>query len=188
MEYSTRRTLFEKEKRYLLRDDALEVVDEGGATVTVPYADIAEVSLAYLPSRYHSRIYRCLVRTRTGAKIPILNTHMAGFAKFEDRSAAWSPFVRELHRRLVPRAGSIRFRVGVGAAMWGCMVFALVLLVAAAVAVGALMSKGAELTGSAMVKIAVLVVLLPLGVAYLRKNRPKSYDPAQPPADLLPGG
>jgi len=186
MEYSTRRSLLEKERTYVLGDDAIEVREAGKPAIEIPFRDIVEVNLAYLPNRYHSRIHRCLLRTRSHGKIPILNTHMAGFARFEDRSASFTPFVRELHRRLVPLGAQIRFTSGVGAAMWGCTILMLLLVVAAGIFVGLLLSRGAELTGSAVVKLGLLAVLLPAAIAYIRVNRPKRYDPANPPDRLLP--
>jgi hypothetical protein len=187
MDYSTRRTLLEKEKTYRLGDDALEVLEEGAPPLRVPFADFESVRLSFLPSRYHSRIYGCEIRARGGGgRIRIFNTHMAGLANFEDRSDRWSPFIRELHRRLLPHARSIRFRRGTGAFAYGCTVLSIAGAFALLVFLLFFVLGGHSLSGSQIAKVAILLFLLPLAFAYLRRNRPTPYAPESPPPELLP--
>ncbi len=182
--YSVRRHAFEKERRWSVDDTGLAWQAED-ASGRLDYADIASIRLDYGATRADFARFRCHVTGRTGA-YTIVSTHFDGPASFSDRRDTYAPFVRALVARTAAANPQCRFHAGVGPAQfWGTVLFLFTALVIVAVAA---LSLGIPPLWYLYLKIAVLIVLLPVAFVWIKRNRPRRFQPSAIPADILPGG
>jgi KDO2-lipid IV(A) lauroyltransferase len=101
LSYAFRPGLFAPEKVYSLEPDGLEWRGSLGAG-RVAYADIEAIHTGQVRFLGSSTAYwSCVLSPRSGGRIALSAAHCAGFRRFEDRSAAYFPFVAELQRRII---------------------------------------------------------------------------------------
>lgn len=185
--YSYRLNVLTSETTIWLGQDGFQILEHGGKSRTFSYADVASVRLSYEPSRASSDLYFCriYVKGRSAPAVTISSTFYRGFLNFDPQLAQYRRFVEALHAKLPPRGG-IRFRAGVSAfAYWGNAVFlTLVAVFAAALLIP--IWAGVVLSGMIWVKLALIAFLAPLAAAWFWANRPRDYDPAAIPPELLP--
>jgi hypothetical protein len=172
-------------RTYRLTTDALTWTDEGQSLDGVFFDDIAEIRLAYAPSRIARNRYRTQVILRQGGMTEFSNMSYAGFANFEDRSDDYVAFVRALHRRLATIDRRPLYRKGSSVAGYLASILITVLVFAGLVC-GALMLFNWGGPGIAIIKIAILLFFIPTLLGYLRRAVPAFYDPRDLPADALP--
>ncbi|MCB1498475.1 MAG: hypothetical protein KDK07_01595 [Bauldia sp.] len=183
--YAFRPNAFGGTRTYQLTVDALTWTDEGHPLDGVFFDDIAEVRLAYAPSRIARNRYRTQVIFRPGGMTEFTNMSYAGFADFEDRSDDYAAFVRALHRRLAAIDPQPAFRKGSSVAGYLASILITVLIFAGLV-VAALMLFNWGGPWIAIVKIAIILFFIPTLLRYLRRSTPATYDPRDLPADALP--
>ena len=121
----------------------------------------------------------------SGEKLTVSNVSFKGFAEFDDQSDTYRPFVQSLHRALLASGSETRFHGGLSSLSywlhWLLTVFAGLALIAVAwafVAIG--------LSWLILVKIGLIIFYLPTLLAFMRRGKPTSYDPAKIPDRLLP--
>jgi hypothetical protein len=159
-------------------------IDRGGAA-RFPYGEIAELRMLFDPTRFDAQRHRCDVMMRDGTRISLWSTHYVAVGEFEDRGASYRPFVRALVARAAAASPACRFRAGKRPLVyWAELVF-LLLMAALLVFVLALVG-GSSLSDLVLVKLALVVAMVPLLLRYVRKNRPRAFDPPAMPADVLP--
>jgi hypothetical protein len=186
-EYQFRAHAFAKDRAFLLTDDALVLSEDGARIDGVFYDDIAEIRLAYAPTRVARNRYRTQVIFRQGGMVELFNTHYAGFADFEERNASYSAFVRELHRRLAERKVAPTYHKGNSPAAYvGNLILTLFIFAMLALAFVLLFNFG--IIWIAVAKLAIILFFVPTLIRYLRRSRPQAYDPRAIPADALPAG
>jgi hypothetical protein len=186
-EYRFRAHAFVKDRTFLLTDDALVWGEDGARIDGVFYDDIAEVRVAYAPTRVARNRYRTQVIFRQGGMVELFNTHYAGFADFEERNDGYSAFVRALHLRLAERNLPVVYRKGSSAGAYaGTLVLTVFIFGMLALAFVLLFNFG--VVWIAVAKLAIILFFVPTLVRYLRRSRPQAYDPRAIPADALPAG
>lgn len=119
-----------------------------------------------------------------GEKIKIANQFFKGVAQFEDRSADFRKFARSLHQARLAVPPACRFFAGVtpmsfwvSAILLGSIMTILALLVFVFFTTIPLV---------AIVKLIIVIAMIPIAINWFRKNRPKEYDGAKIPIDILP--
>lgn len=173
-QHSFRRGVLEKEKTYTLYPDRLEITREGVAPEVHSLAEVDAVHLKYERSKQR-QYYFCTVRTGRG-KIVLRHLHFAGIARFEDRAATYTPFVRALllavaqqNPRATLKSGSLFTFIA--------LIVLLPVVLGVAVLAWSLNSVRGVLTMA-------FIALLCIGM--IPRSRPRVVDPANPPADVLP--
>jgi hypothetical protein len=186
-EYRFRAHAFAKDRTFLLTDDALIWSEDGARIDGVYYDDIAEVRIAYAPTRVARNRYRTQVIFGHGGMVELFNTHYAGFADFEERNEAYAAFVRELHRRLAECNVPVIYRKGSSPAAYaGNLLLTVGSFGAIALAFVLLFNFG--IVWIAVAKLAIILFFVPTLIRYLRRSRPETYDPLAIPGDALPAG
>ena len=100
---------------------------------------------------------------------------------------AYSAFVRALHRRLAERNAPVIYRKGSSPAAYaGNLVLTVVIFGMIALAFVLLFNFG--VVWIAVAKLAIILFFVPTLIRYLRRSRPRAYDPRAIPADALPAG
>lgn len=184
VQYSVRRHAFEKERRWSLDDTGLAWQAED-ASGRLDFAAIAAIRLQYGATRADFARYNCHVTGRSGA-YTIVSTHFDSLGSFSDRRETYAPFVRALVARAAAANPQCRFHAGVGPAQFWLTV--LFLFAALAIVAVAALSLGIPPLWYLYLKIAVIAVLLPVAFVWIKRNRPRRFDPKAIPADVLPGG
>ena len=182
--YTYRLNALEQDTTLILVDGALRV-ERDGRIERRPLSQVAAVRLSFNPSRVDRDRYDCRLEMRDGATVLARSTTYRGFASFESQADGYGAFVRALHGRLAPH-GDISYERGDSSLRFygsmGCFVTSLVLLLVVLIATGLLF-----VPWIAVAKLLVLLFSVPLILKYARRNRPRSYDPAAVPDDMLPG-
>ena len=170
----------------ILRIAGAEIVRDDGQVVShYLFIEVNEMRLSFDPSRAVTDRFRCDLELVTGNRITIANRSFRGFNDFEDRSAAYVAFVERLARTLADANPACRFLAGKPPMnYWLQILFvgaALLALTSALIAFGL-----AYLGVTAWVKLALVLILTPVLVRWMRKNRQRPFDPRAIPSDLLP--
>jgi hypothetical protein len=185
IDYGFRASALSRNRVFRLTEDALVWQDEGAPLDGVFLDDIAEVRVAYAPTRVARNRYRTQVIFRQGGMVELFNTHYAGFADFEERNAEYAAFVRALHRRLADRNAPATFRKGDSPAAYAGNL-ALATFVFAMIALAFVLLFNFGLVWIALVKLAIVLFFVPALIRYVRRSRPAAYDPRAIPAEALP--
>ena len=174
------------ETTYLLGPDALSW-RKGGAEGRLAYTDIREVrgyAAPGTPFGGTSNQVRCVLWPRYGRAIVLANQSFAAAGRFEDRSAAFYPFVAALIERVAKANQQVVFIKGMPVALF---VFWLILLPIIAIiaplcviAVVVMLVQGqspeAGMYGATAVLLGFLFALIPNAKTVWR-NRPHRVDP-----------
>jgi hypothetical protein len=183
--YRYRPHAFAGERTYSLTDDALVIEEEGKARDGAFFDQIAEVRLAYAPTRFARNRYRAQIIYRAGGMAEIFNTHFRHVGDFDERNAEFVGFLTELHRRLAVNGKGVIYRrgnsPGAYAANWALTIFIFAML---ALAFVLLLTWG--LVWIAVVKLAIILFFIPTLIRYMARARPGSYDPLAIPKDVMP--
>jgi hypothetical protein len=183
VEYTVRRHAFEKQRTW--RIDAAGVSwsaeDKSGR---FDFSEISTIRLQWAASRADHARYACQVARANGWTETIVSTHYDGPMQFPDRRGTYLPFVHELVRRTAAANPACHFRAGTTPVRFlgnlTAMIAGLALLALVA------LTLGVPFTGIVVMKLIVIAALLPLALAWFKKNRPRPFDPANIPADILP--
>jgi hypothetical protein len=182
--YSFRAHAFVKEATWRIEDGML-TCEQQGQTMRFPLAGATDVRLVFDPARVAYNRFGCNVRFRDGREAVLLNQSYSGFADFEDRSGSYVPFVRALIARIAQANPACRFHAGkpaLGYVASLAFLFAIFLLLALVLWV----TETVSLSGLVTVKLIIIAAMLPTLYLYVRKNRPRPFEPAAIPDDLLP--
>ncbi len=192
MRYITRNHAFAPTTMWVIDGGSLRLEQQAAPPVpprVVPLVAIAQVRLEFAPTRFEPRRFRCRLTLHSGETLEFFNRTYAGLADFRDTSAAYRDFVGALHDALAARAELAPgrgFVAGSTAGAYAASAAGLgVALVALAVAALLLIATG--LWWLLIVKLAVIALSVPVAMRWMQRNRPRPYDPAAIPAEVLPG-
>jgi hypothetical protein len=171
--------------QFRLRGDALEW-QVGRHEGRVPYGRIARVRLSYRPSTLQTRRFLAEVWSAGGPKLPIASASWRSTVEQENLEAAYSAFIRELHRRIAAAGTQATFQTGSPALLYWPGV---AIVAAAALAIGLLAVRALMLGqwSAAAIVVGFLVLFAWQGVTFFSRNRPGRYRPEAVPAYLVPG-
>ena len=102
--YRLRANAFVNPRLYRLTEDALTWKEERKPLDGVFYDDIAEIRLAFSPTRFARNRYRARVIFREGGMAELFNTDYQGIGNFPEQNEAYAAFLKELHRASPPPA------------------------------------------------------------------------------------
>lgn len=170
---------------FRLAPDALEW-QAGRRTGRAAFATIRRLRLSFRPMTTQSYRFLTEIWPPAGPRLRIASSSWSGIAQQERHDAAYSEFVAELHRRLVAAQPQLRCQRGTAPlAYWpGLAVFIAIDLALVWLILRALQTQA--WAGAATVAGFLAVFLWQAGT-FFRHNRPGIYEPASPPAEMLPG-
>jgi hypothetical protein len=172
--HSFRSGIHDTEKTYTLYPDRLEITQQGAAPVVHDLSQVRKVHLKY--EKGGSRTYyRCLIDSPNRRRLTILSMHWAGIGNVEDRRDSYTPFVRAL-LLAVSRNPGVKLKAGSIPNFIAALVFTPVVALLAAAA--ALMESWWIALGLGFLALTCLTMI--------PRTRPRTVDPANPPASVLP--
>lgn len=185
--YTHRRSVLESSKTIAI-DGADLVLQEGeGAPRRLPLAQIGRIRLAFEPSRVQSDLFTCRIWAK-GQRAPWTILHsqsFKGFADFESHDAAYDAFVRALNGRAAKESADCKFEAGASPLGWvlniGCLSFATIALVAVLI-----LTQGEGWSTLSDIRLMIVLGMIPMGIAWFAANKPRNYDPASIPENVMP--
>jgi hypothetical protein len=184
--YQVRRSLAANTEEYALTDTT--IVWPGGS---VPFAQIKTVRIYSVPGiwvfgagkvAFGSR--RCAITLDSGAAIELTNQHYLSFGNFEDRSAAFYPFVSALIACVRTANPAAQFVSGMPPMLWwfwfltpGLLVF--VIIVCIALGLLGLSLEHENSLGTSLLFLVLAAMLIP-PISFLRatwRRRTRNLDP-----------
>jgi hypothetical protein len=183
--YRLRANAFVKPRLYRLTEDALTWEEEGAKLDGVFYDDIAEIRLAFAPTRFARNRYRAQIIFREGGMAELFNTDYQGIGNFPEQNEAYAAFLRELHRRVAAAGKVTVFRKG-NSTLGYVLNLALTVFIFAMIALAFVLLTTIGLIWIAAIKLAIVIFFVPTLVRYIRRAKPATYDPLNLPADVLP--
>ncbi len=183
--YRFRPNAFAGTRTVRLTDDALVVEEDGKPRDGAFLDEIAEVQLAYAPTRFATNRYRARIVYRKGGMVELTNESYRSLGDFKEQNAEYAAFLTELHRRLAARGCAVRFVRGSSTAAYigNAVLTAFIFACLAAIFV---MLVAWGLYWIAVVKVAIILFFVPTLIRFMRRARPGGYDPTNLPADMLP--
>ncbi|WP_373503277.1 hypothetical protein [Aestuariivirga sp.] len=181
--YTVRRNAFEPERTWSIEPSGL-AWKSADASGHIGFGEIASLRLEWAATRADRFRFACHVAASGGGTEAIVSTTYAGPMNFPDQADAYVPFIRELVRRVSQENPGCRFEAGATSFRWLASLAAMTL---GLIFLGmVLLSIGLPLTGLIAVKLALLAFLVPLAIAWIRKNRPRHFVPPAIPRNVLP--
>ena len=178
MEYTFRASSVEMPTTILLTEYNL-TIKQGKLETVIPYAGISEVIL----NKSGDKVYKTVLQPESGKPLLITNKYYTSGKSVEDRSRAYSTFVRVLHFHLKDKSKA-NFTSGNSTKK-------ITLLTMLAAAVGFLISLTSGFLGVVFIHPLVDGVILTLlfvvmGLVFGLGRLPRPYQPTDIPLDFLP--
>jgi hypothetical protein len=182
--HSVRRSVLEQEVTWSVTPEVLERSEQGKATMAYPLADVLSVRIAYDPTRVDDARHWCDITLQSKAVLRIVSTHYRGIADFEDRGKTYAAMTRALIAALGKINPACTFDAGKPKAHY---IGEILLMVAALLFLAVvLFNLGFGTSEIVMAKLVLLGAMVPVAIAYIRKNRPRIFTPDRIPGDALP--
>ncbi len=173
--HSFRRSVLELGQTSTLYPGELAIHPHGETEQRFPLSAVRKVHLKFHRTKQRG-YHQCRITLENGQTFFLQDLHWAGFAKFEDRGATYTPFVLALHQALLPYRDRVQFKSG---SLASFLMALLMTPVIGGVLVFALLAQfWLAATGLAVVLFTVL--------SLLPSSRPRTYPPESPPEGLLP--
>ena len=192
-EYRARRTVFEKESVFRVRDGFLIRDVDGTDVQRFALNDIRKVALTYQPLNMFDR-WVCSIEG-AGPRIWLPSASFMGFGRAEDRRASFRPFVQALSLAIAaqPAAPGITFVKGNNWSAYGSLALLILLAVMAvllAFGMAGSMMEGRGLGAASWVILPAVIVVWAARMVWRiwRRNRQHLFDPRSFPADFAPLG
>jgi hypothetical protein len=175
------------ECEWRVEDDALVLRNGGGNEQRTPWKDVMGVRLYQEASRHRPWRYAFELHTRQGARIIIDNAHCRTRRDYEDRSGAYTPFVRAALARIAAANPNVRLLIGETQRRYFFLMLAS--LLGMGVLAFALIAVPTPLDGMPFalpVKLGLILLLLPAFWLGLFRIMPRGVPLDQVPDHVLP--
>lgn len=177
------------EREWRVEEHALVTRSASGNERRTQWRDVIGVRLYHEPARYRMWRYAFELHTRQGERIIIDNAHSTGARAFEDRSAAYTPFVRAALQRIAidnPKARALLgetpkryfFLLLTGLIAFGALAYALV----------GVRTPLDSLPSASLIKLAIVLLMLPIFWRAVLKALPRGVPLDAIPDRALPPG
>jgi len=178
MEYTFRNSPGEMPTTIVLSDHGI-TVKQGNSQYSVPYIGINQVNL----DKIRDKVYRAVVLVEGHRPLVITNKYHADQRTVEDRSRAYSTFIRVLHYHLKDKSKAMYASGSDASRLWG--------QICVAATIAFFISFTAEYAGASIMhpifQGAVLAAALGLAIiARYAGHLPRRYKPTEIPMRLLP--
>ena len=185
--YRKRENFFEAaEDVWSVEGDSLVHKRADGTVARRLLSEVTSVRLRYAPTSYKTWRYASEIRFKAGHAWHIDNGHFAGIADFEDRSATFVPFVREVIQLVSQHAPQARAYLGSSWTSYLLQVGFLAIAFSALAGVFLMLPIGAGISGMVVVKLAIIAFFLPVVLKWARRALPQGVPINAIPDDAYP--
>ena len=182
LEHTVRNSLIDRERTWTLGPDALHWKSnkrEG----RIACGDIAKVRLIAYTSA-GGEAFQCTLSVRGLGKVKIRSHSYISLGNFEDRSATYTPFMRQLLVRVAAASPKTEFIAGSTGLLIAWLVVLLLFILGAVTLILAYF-EGLALTWKFALLVGVLLLSAPILWRRLVTGGVYRFDPADPPRELI---
>ena len=170
---------------WTLGSDALTRTQADGATQKMVYTEVTELRLLYDPARAAPHRFRCDLNSVAGHRVKLMSKSFIAPGTYEDRAAGYTPFVRELVRRVGATTPQCRFRAGRSPwSFYGGHGLALIGVLITAHLAARFGGLPANAGGTLMIVMALAYAAVAIRSA--ARRRPRRFTSEAIPSDMLP--
>ncbi len=182
--YTQRLHAFKKTRSWTVQREGIawEDQDDVGATGFIPFESITSVRLRFEPTRAERR--RIALHIYTPIDYPITNINYHGPLNFELQKEEFMAFVEAFHD-LFPRGSKTVFHKGstmagfIGNILMTAALFVMLFFAAP------LISATGMPSGTSILRLLIILILLPVLAKVILKNKPQTYRPESWPKNML---
>ncbi len=185
LEFSHRNNLFSKPSSLRLDETSLAEVVDGVTMEQIALSRIDEVRLKFAPIRSQPNRYECCLTVAGHKDIAFSNIYFAGAFDQQDKSALYVPFVRTLLQRIAQANPQARFVAGMTTVGYYASTGFFLLIMALFAALLFIVPFG-KLSTTSILKIVLVLLFVPSLIRHIRVSKPRSFQPNEPPPELLP--
>lgn len=182
MKYTHKLNAFKPTTTWEVVEDGLVWTDSRGAAGAIPWTKIKNVRLRMEPSKAESR--RIGLHVYTPKDHAITNIDYRGPLIFNVQREGFRDFVTAFHKGFPPTTKTIFHSGSTYAAYIGNILISLALFAFIFFLAPLLSLTGIPSAGS-VVRIITIIILIPILLSMLIKNKPSTYDPRDIPMDML---
>jgi len=180
--YSYRKSLFSKQQTFSLEENTLSIEQEAVVTV-IPYKDIDSIRLMYIPDRMRPQNFLCTI-TSGDKKYSFMASSYISLANFKDDKEGYRNFVYSLIKKVHKANPSVSLLSGRPKHMyWISIVAILFILCGLAVLI---YYVGTHMSAGNWIKYLLILLLMPMALSYIQRNKPGTFTPDDIPDKLLP--
>ena len=182
MKYTHRLHAFKPTTTWEVVEDGLTWTDNKGGSGKIPQGKIKSVRLRMEPSRAETR--RVALHVYTPRDHAITNIDYRGPLSFNVQRDEFRDFVTAFHKSFPADTKTIFHKGSTHAAYIGNILISLALFALIFFLAPLLSLTGIPSAGS-VVRIITIIILIPVLLSMLIKNKPATYDPDDIPMDML---
>ncbi len=183
--FRCRRNEREAAATWTLGLDSLERTEGNGATKKMAYGEVKELRLLYDPAHVAPQRFRCDLNSVAGHRVSLMSKSFVAPGVYEDRASGYTPFARELIKRVGEAAPHCKFHAG--QTPWSFFGgHALALIGVLVIAHLAARFGGLPPNAALILKIVMAVAYLAIAVVSAKRRRPRRFKPQSIPPDMLP--
>ncbi|HRE64937.1 MAG TPA: hypothetical protein PKU77_14195 [Ferruginibacter sp.] len=181
--YKYRKSTFTKEQTLSLTETALNIVEENKEDKIISYKDIKSIRLSFILDRMGPENFLCTIKSPAGYT-SITSSSYVSFANFNRNKEDYSIFVKELIKNATLANPSIQLISGSSKASY---FLTITMMVVFAIAIALLFYFiGESISSITWVNFAIVLLSVPMMIAYIRKNKPGNFSADNIPEKLLP--
>lgn len=181
--YLFRKSTFDKEKTFALLPNGLSIQEEQLPEKLIAYSSIRSIRLSYVPDRMRTNNYQCHIETDKDIYL-LMSWSYVSLANFKEDKENYKAFILELIARV--HAANPRVLLLSGrprGAYYGSIFFMALAFIVLAILFAKL---SAAISGISWLKLVLLLLMIPLAISYIKKNKPGNFSAAAVPPSLLP--
>lgn len=181
--YSQRKNLFVKEEQFSLEENIIRIRQEGSPDREIPYNNIESIRLTFMPDRMRANNYRCIF-VAGKKKYSFQSSSIIGVADYKDDPQGYKNFTQAFIKKVSDANPSVALLTGRPKTVyWTSIVIMFFALAGLTVLVFYL---GNYFSSISWIKFVLILLLLPMALTYIQRNKPGVFTPADIPEKLLP--
>lgn len=185
VEYTQRLNALTKPTTWLVDETGISWSEKEGKSGHIPWSKVSQVRVRFEPTRVETR--RVTLHFHAPYPFQISNVEYRGFGDFKAQPEEFRAFVEAFHQ-FVPKDKGIRFRVGSTYPVYIMNMVITMGVIALLFAMAPIVQATGMPGGIVIARLAIILIFLPIVFKVLWLNRPRSYDPAHLPEDMLNQG
>lgn len=180
--FNYRKSILEKERRYELTENGINIYEEDNCINTILYKDIQSIRILYKPQRYRTTNYACIIKTNQ-SKILLQSTSYKSLANFIDLNEQYALFVRALVK--IVDAKNPSAKIASGHTTFQYIAYTIFLILVGIIVFFAL-NLPVAIGFTIVLRLILIAYLVYYSIKMLGKNVPKEIKNGEIPKSVLP--
>lgn len=182
-DYHFRKSTFDKERIFSLEPNGLRIEEVGNAHGIIPYATISSIRLSYMSDRARTDNYQCEIESKLG-KYSFMSSSYISLANFKSDNEGYRQLVEGLIKNVYAANPAVVLLSGrPKSAYWTSVSFMVISFIVVAVLI---YYMGNYMSSVSWLKFVIILLMIPMAISYINKNKPGQFTADAIPPSLLP--